>query len=211
MQSEVPTFEKPVGQPATRGRPREFCPQTALTAALKVFWQRGYEAASMAELTEAMGITKPSLYACFGNKEALFRKALDLYQREKLAYVGHALNAPSAKGVAEAFLRSSLEMACNKNDPRGCLQVISAVACTTYAESLRDEIIGLRKATEQALLDRFNRAKAEGDFPAGVEPAPMATYLFTLLQGMSLQAQSGANEDCLAQFVETALAIWPGK
>ena len=72
----------------TRGRPREFDPEEALTAALRVFWQRGYEGASMAELTEAMGITKPSLYACFGNKEALFKKALDLYERDKLAYVG---------------------------------------------------------------------------------------------------------------------------
>jgi AcrR family transcriptional regulator len=129
--------------PAQRGRPRQFCPDAALTAALKVFWERGYEGASMAELTEAMGITKPSLYACFGNKEALFRKALDLYERDKMAYVQAGLTAPTAKGVAEAFLRGALAMQTG-NDPRGCLGVMSAVACTNYAESIRDEIVASR-------------------------------------------------------------------
>jgi AcrR family transcriptional regulator len=99
-----------------------------------VFWERGYEGASLAELTEAMGITKPSLYACFGNKEALFCKALDLYEREKLAYVRAALAAPTAKGVAEAFLRGALAMQSGNNDPRGCLGVVSAVVCTNYAD-----------------------------------------------------------------------------
>src|SRR6478752_603419 len=95
---------------AARGRPREFDTERALAAALSVFWTKGYEGASMAELTEAMGITKPSLYAAFGNKEALFTKALDLYEREKLAYVGEGLKAPTARGVAEHFLRGALEM-----------------------------------------------------------------------------------------------------
>ena len=83
--------------PATKGRPREFCVDAALAAALRVFWSKGYEGASMADLTEAMGITKPSLYAAFGNKEALFNKALDLYEREKTDYMGAALDAPTAR------------------------------------------------------------------------------------------------------------------
>src|SRR6202020_977184 len=86
--------------PAVRGRPREFCVDEALTAALRVFWRHGFEGASMNDLTEAMGITRPSLYAAFGNKEALFHKALDLYERDKLAYVGEALAATTARGVA---------------------------------------------------------------------------------------------------------------
>jgi AcrR family transcriptional regulator len=131
MESDSPTLPAPHPQ---RGRPRQFCPEEALTAALKVFWERGYEGASLAELTEAMGITKPSLYACFGNKEALFCKALDLYERDKLAYVRAALAAPTAKGVAEAFLRGALAMQSGNNDPRGCLGVVSAVACTNYAD-----------------------------------------------------------------------------
>ena len=83
-----------------KGRPREFCVDAALAAALRVFWRRGYEGASMTELTAEMGITKPSLYAAFGNTEALFHKALDLYEREKLAYMSTALEAPTARGVA---------------------------------------------------------------------------------------------------------------
>ncbi len=209
MQSSTPLeITHPQGQ---RGRPREFCPEAALTAALQVFWRRGYEAASLAELTEAMGITKPSLYACFGNKEALFRKALDLYGREKLAYVQTALKAPTAKGVAEAFLRGALAMLSNEHDPRGCLGVISAVACTTYADSLRDEVMALRASSDRAILERFQRAQQEGDLPEGVEAAALASYLSTILQGMSVQARSGASIEELEQLVATTLAIWPGK
>jgi len=196
--------------PAHRGRPRQFCPDAALTAALKVFWERGYEGASLTELTEAMGITKPSLYACFGNKEALFRKALDLYEREKLAYVRSALTAPTAKGVAEAFLRGSLAMQTG-NDPRGCLSVVSAVACTNYADSIRDEIVSLRMATDHAMIERFERAQAEGDFPPGVDPAALATYLMAILQGMAVQARSGTTVEELERLIETTLTIWPGK
>src|SRR3546814_20726698 len=86
------------------GRPRELCVDMALGAALRVFWAKGYECASIADLTEAMGITKPSLYAAFGNKEALFNKALDLYEREKLDYMQAALAAPTARGVAERLM-----------------------------------------------------------------------------------------------------------
>ena len=96
--------------PAPKGRPREFCVDAALAAALRVFWSKGYEGASMADLTDAMGITKPSLYAAFGNKEALFNKALDLYEREKLDYMREALEAPTARGVAERLMRGALEM-----------------------------------------------------------------------------------------------------
>src|SRR3569623_2081793 len=95
---------------AARGRPREFCVDDALSAALRVFWSKGYEGASLNDLTEAMGITRPSLYAAFGNKEALFRKALDLYEREKLAYIGQALEAPTSREVVERLLHGALAM-----------------------------------------------------------------------------------------------------
>ena len=82
---------------ATKGRPREFDIETALGAALRVFWTKGYEGASLTELTEAMGVTRPSLYAAFGNKEALFSQALDLYEKDKLAYIGQAIEQPTAR------------------------------------------------------------------------------------------------------------------
>src|ERR1700759_424078 len=106
----IPIVMKFCSAPAVKGRPREFDLDQALAAALRVFWAKGYEGASLTDLTEAMGITRPSLYAAFGNKEALFRKALDLYERDKLAYVANALAAPTARGVAERMLGGALDL-----------------------------------------------------------------------------------------------------
>ena len=126
-----------------KGRPREFCLDEALAAALRVFWSKGYEGTSMSDLTEAMHITRPSLYAAFGNKESLFRKALDLYEREKLDYVGVALAEPTARGVAKALMLGGLANQTSSCEPRGCLGVISSVACGAEAESIRAEVLEL--------------------------------------------------------------------
>jgi len=194
---------------APRGRPREFDPEEALASALRVFWQKGYDGASMSDLTDAMGITKPSLYACFGNKEALFRKALDLYERDKLCYVRSALEAPTARGVAERILRGAVSAQCGDSDPQGCLGVISTMACATEAESIRNEVIARRKSSEQAMIARFERARDEGDLPDHVDPAGLASFLPTGLQGLSVKATSGADRKSLERAVETTLACWP--
>jgi AcrR family transcriptional regulator len=196
---------------AAKGRPREFNVDEALAAALRVFWTKGYEGASLSELTDTMGITRPSLYAAFGNKEALFRKALDLYEREKLAYVGEALKAPTSRGVAERLLRGALEMQTSDCDPRGCLRVISSVACGAEAESIREEVIARRSSSHRALLERLRRAKAEGDLAADVDPEGLSNFLGAILQGMALQAGAGATPKQLAALVDTSLAMWPGK
>ncbi|MDI1296097.1 MAG: TetR/AcrR family transcriptional regulator [bacterium] len=194
-----------------RGRPREFDPEEALAAALQVFWRRGYDGASLAELTEAMGITKPSLYACFGNKEALFRKALDLYERDKLCYVKSALDATTAKGVAERLLRGSLAIQTGDTDPKGCLGVISSVGGAAHAECIRDEILARRASSDRAMVGRFERARDEGDLPAGIEPQALACYLSTVVQGMAVQAGAGVPTERLEQLIETTLAMWPSR
>lgn len=196
---------------ATRGRPREFCVEDALAKALRVFWSRGYEGASLTELTEAMGVTRPSLYAAFGNKEELFRKALDLYEREKLAYVQAALEAPTARGVAERLLNGALEMQTTGSDPKGCLGVISSVACGAEAESIKAEVIKRRLSSEAALMARMERAKAEGDLPAHIDPDDLVRYLNAVLQGLCVQAGSGVTPEQLRGLVETTLALWPGR
>jgi AcrR family transcriptional regulator len=196
---------------AHRGRPREFCVEEALAAALRVFWSKGYEGASMTDLTEAMGITRPSLYAAFGNKESLFRQALDLYEREKLAYVSSALEAPTARGVAERLLSGALEAQLSGDDPKGCLRVISSVACGTEAEGVRAEVIKRRESSNTALLERMRRAKAEGDFPSHVDPDAMVPYLGAVMQGLTLQGGAGATPEALRNVVETTLALWPGR
>jgi len=195
---------------AVRGRPREFCVNEALAAALRVFWSKGYEGASLTELTEAMGITRPSLYAAFGNKESLFRKALDLYEREKLAYVGAALEAPTARGVAERLLNGALNMQIG-SDPKGCLGVISSVACGSEADSIRAEVLKHRASSDAALLRRMVQAKQDGDLPEGFTPEGMVRYLGAVLQGLCIQAGSGVPVAELRVLVDTTLALWPGR
>ena len=198
-------------QRACKGRPREFDVDEALAAALRVFWSKGYDGASLTDLTEAMGVTRPSLYAAFGNKEALFRKALDLYEREKLAYVGEALKAPTSRQVVERLLRGALDMSTSGSEPRGCMRVIGSVSCSPEAESIRADLMERRRSSQRALCDRMQRAKDEGDLPDGTDVDGLCAYVGAILQGMSIQAGSGATKAQLEALVETSLAIWPGK
>lgn len=196
---------------ATRGRPREFCVEDALAQALRVFWSKGYEGTSLTDLTEAMGITRPSLYAAFGNKESLFRQALDLYQREKLAYIGKALDQPTARGVAETLLRGAVGNATSTEEPHGCLGVITSVACGEESQSIRDEVLERGKVAKRALIERFERAKAEGDIPAHVEVEGLTNLLYAVVQGICVQAGSGATREELDRLVDTGLALWPSR
>lgn len=196
---------------APKGRPREFCTQDALAKALGVFWSKGYDGASMADLTEAMGITKPSLYAAFGNKESLFHKALDLYEAEKLEYMRAALRQPTARAVAEHILRGAVEAQTSTCDPKGCLGVISATACSAEATSIKADVMKRRASSQAALLDRFRDAQAQGDLPAHVDAESLAQYLFAILQGMAVQAGAGATRADLDRVVDTSLLMWPGR
>ena len=194
---------------AVRGRPREFCLDAALASALRVFWSKGFEGTSLNDLTEAMGITRPSLYAAFGNKEALFRKALDLYEREKMAYVGRALSQPTARKVAETMLRGALDNVTSSDEPHGCLGVITSVSCGAEAESVRDEVLARGKVINKALIERFEQAKAEGDLPAHVDVEGLTNLLKAMLQGISVQAGAGATREELRKLVDTGLMLWP--
>ncbi|KQM35858.1 TetR/AcrR family transcriptional regulator [Sphingomonas sp. Leaf10] len=195
----------------TKGRPREFCVDNALAAALGVFWSKGYEGASMSDLTEAMGITKPSLYAAFGNKEALFHKALDLYENEKLEYTRDALKQPTARAVAEHFMRGAINAQMSSCDPKGCLGVISATACGAEAASIKADVIQRRASSQAALVERFEQAKRDGDLPDHVDISGLTSYLYAILQGMAVQAGSGATRAELERVVETSLMMWPGR
>jgi AcrR family transcriptional regulator len=197
--------------PAPKGRPREFDVDEALASALRVFWQRGYEGASMTELTAEMGITKPSLYAAFGNKEALFKKALDLYEREKMAYMAPALEEPTSRRMAERLLTGALHMQTSSCDPKGCLGVISTMACGQEAESVREFVIERQQKTRQLMIDRLQRAKDEGDLPADIEPEALSRYMIAVMQGLSVQASAGASCQELQSLVDMAMRTWPGR
>lgn len=194
---------------AIRGRPREFDAKEALAAALHVFWDKGYSGASLSDLTEAMGITRPSLYAAFGNKEELFKQALDLYEIEKMAYVGQALEAETAKGVAEKFLRGAIEVI--TGEITGCLGVMSSVNCRGEASEIIDDIYRRAQSSRDALLVRMQRAVEEGDFLIPVNADIMTRYLMAVLQGMAVQAGTGVPRAELEQVADAALAMWPSK
>jgi len=204
-----PIVDTATACPAPKGRPREFCVDAALTAALGVFWAKGYEGATMADLTQAMGITKPSIYAAFGNKEALFHKALDLYEAEKLAYTREALDQPTARAVAEHLMRGAIAAQANDCGPGGCLRVITSSACGAEGESIKADVMKRRASSQAALVARFHQAQRDGDLPAHLEPEALTAYLYAILQGMAVQAGSGATRADLERVVDTSLAMWP--
>ena len=183
----------------------------ALAAALQVFWRKGYEGASMADLTEAMGISRPSIYNCFGNKEALFRKALDLYEVEKTAYMAEALRQPTARAVAEHLLAGSLERQTSICDPKGCLSVISSMQCGDEAAAIRQEVNARGAAANDALIARFRQAKVDGDLPESADPEGLSRLLYAVSSGVSMQAQNGATPEQLRSLVDTALICWPSR
>ena len=191
------------------GRPREFDVDKALDLALQVFWRKGYEGASMADLTETMGITKPSLYSAFGNKEELFRKALDRYVDGPGGYFQVALAKPTVRAVVEHLLHESADAVTDPNHPPGCLAVQGALSCGDAAESIKQELMSRRAKGEQDLRQRFERAIAEGDLPSGSDAADLAAYLSAILQGMAVQAAGGTTREQLHKFAELALRPWP--
>jgi AcrR family transcriptional regulator len=192
-----------------KGRPREFDADQALDRALKVFWSRGYEGATLPHLTAAMGINRPSLYAAFGSKEELFRKALDRYAEGPAACLMKALSEPTARAVAERLLAGAIDVVTDRRNPRGCLMVQGALACGETAESARRELVARRLAADVAICARFERAVAEGDLPADAKPADLARYVATLMRGIAVQAAGGASREELRRVAEMALRAWP--
>lgn len=191
------------------GRPRAFCTDKALDRALEVFWRKGYEGASLTDLTTAMGINRPSLYAAFGNKEELFRKALGRYLTEKATYLRVALEAPDARGVAERLLLGAADMLTDPCHPVGCLAVQGALTCGDEAESIKRELVDIRADYETKLCQRLERAQQEGDLTADADTADLARFITTVIQGMSVQAASGATQEQLRRVAENALRAWP--
>ncbi|WP_337880556.1 TetR/AcrR family transcriptional regulator [Rheinheimera sp.] len=193
------------------GRPRAFDMDTALQKALEVFWLKGYEGASLPDLCEAMGINKPSLYAAFGNKEQLFLKAIELYENRPCAFYYPALEQPTSYQVVQHMLCGAAKANADPANPPGCVIVQGALACSESGASVKQALIEKRQKGEVALRERLERAQAEGDLPADADPAALARYIGAVLQGMAIQATSGASCDDLRMVAETVLQAWPGK
>ncbi|MFE2499881.1 TetR/AcrR family transcriptional regulator [Streptomyces scopuliridis] len=191
------------------GRPRAFDAEAALEKALMVFWEQGYEGASLTDLTEAMGISRKSLYAAYGNKEDLFRKALQRYTEGPGAYVAKALQAPTAREVAMAFLTGSVRANTLPGLPTGCLGVQGALATGETGRAARDTLAEWRAHGQALLSDRFRQAVQAGDLPAGADPEKIARYVMTIANGVAVQAAGGATCEDLQQVADAALQNWP--
>jgi AcrR family transcriptional regulator len=187
------------------GRPREFDAETALDQAMEVFWRHGYEGATIAQLTEAMGINPPSLYACFGNKEGLLKAALDRYTKLRGVWMDEVVAAPTARDVAERMLMGIADKQTDPANPPGCLLVQGGIACGTGSENVPFELAARRAQNEDQLRDRFIRAKAEGDLKPASDPAALARYVSAVAVGMGVMASSGADRDALRQVASVAV------
>ena len=191
------------------GRPRAFDMDKALDQALHVFWEKGYEGASICDLTEAMGINPPSLYAAFGNKEALFKKALDRYETVRDQIMEEAFAVPTAREAMRRLLEGTAERLSDKRNPSGCLLVQGALAGSEECEAVKRHLALRRAAGEVLIRERLKRAKREGDLPDDADPAALARFVATVMQGMAVQAAGGASSKELRQIVDTALRALP--
>ncbi|KYK49184.1 TetR family transcriptional regulator [Bradyrhizobium liaoningense] len=187
------------------GRPREFDAEMALDQAMEVFWRHGYEGATIAQLTEAMGINPPSLYACFGNKEGLLKAALDRYTKLRNIWMEEVVAAPTARAVAERMLMGIADKQTDPANPPGCLLVQGGIACGTGSENVPFELAARRAQNEDQLRDRFIRAKAEGDLKPTSDPAALARYVSAVSVGMGVMASSGADREALRQVADVAV------
>ncbi|OON41509.1 TetR family transcriptional regulator [Izhakiella australiensis] len=191
------------------GRHREFNLDDALDAAVKVFWEKGYEGTSYEDLTQATGVKRPGLYATFGNKEALFRRVVERYTERYLGHMTAALAEPNARKMAEHVLYGTVMMTTSDPVYRGCLGVNGALACSDQAEPIREMLIQFRAHGEQALRVRLEQYKQAGDLPADTDCDVLAAWLVTVNYGLSVQAKAGVSARQLSAVVERTLAGWP--
>ena len=187
------------------GRPRGFNQQAALDAALQLFWLRGYEGASVADLTEAMGISRPSLYAAFGDKEQLFRAVLTRYVAGPGSYVQRALERPQAADAIRTLLLDAAAAFTSLDHPPGCLVVHGALASGDEGATARDLLLGQRLTWQTAIRTRLERGVADGDLPPGTDPVITAEYVMMVLNGLAVQALAGADGAALTAVAELAL------
>lgn len=191
------------------GRPREFDVDEALEAALRVFWSKGYEGTSYIDLTKACGVEKPALYSAFGNKEALFKRVLDLYNQRYQSFMSEALELPAIREVIARILYGSIELNTRYPDHSGCLVINAGTAGAESADPIRQVLIEVRGAAKDRIADRLERAKKEGELAQTVDSEALATLVTALLHGMAMQAKAGFSRKTLERAAEQLLASIP--
>ena len=193
------------GKPPARGRPRSFDREAALERAMQVFWRHGYEASSVSDLTRAMGINPPSLYAAFGDKEHLYLAALERYEQGRRENVVQQLEeAATAREAIEGLLLAAAGELTNA-ECRGCM--LSTAQCGD--ERLQSTLAERRAAPKRVLKARFDRAVREGELPRGTDAGALADFYTTVFQGMAIQGRDGASRKSLVATARAAMRAWP--
>ncbi len=192
------------------GRHREFDTESALEAALSVFWKKGYKGASFGDLSEAMKVARPGIYAAFGNKEALFLRALNLYITKYMGFMTEALEEPTSFQVVERILCGSADIQTMISSTQGCMGTNDVLA-GSEDDPIKRALLRWRAEMETALHKRLELAKDQGDLPASANAGGLARFVMTLTQGMAVDAKAGATRDALYEVVDHALATWPGR
>lgn len=192
-----------------RGRPRTFDPDLALRSAMNLFWERGYEGATLTDLAAVMGINKPSLYAAFDSKESLFRQAVSLYDKREGREIEQALHAePKVRDAIAKFLQLNVESYTDPDNPSGCMIVLAALIGSPENASTREYLAVQRAETRNVLRQRLERAMAEGELTEETDCSVIAAFYTTVLQGLSIQARDGASLAQLEDIVKAAMAGW---
>ena len=195
---------------ATRGRPRTFNENTALDGAMRVFWERGYEASGVDDLAKAMRISMSTFYSTFGDKEALFLSALKRYEAEKRAYASVIFSGDEPAAVAfKKLLDEAANQLTREDQPRGCMLTLALHNCSPELEPLRSHLNDRRTASVDAFELRLKAARSKGEFDKGTDIRGLAWFLVNTLQGMSLQARAGATRKDLLKIADWAMKAWP--
>ena len=182
-----------------------------MAAATRLFWEQGYEATSISDLTEAMGIRSGSLYAAFGDKAALFREALAAYGETPYGMlVGRAFEEEStAFGAFARMLRDAAHSFPDPSHPAGCMVICAATNVSSANAEVQEMLRGLRNSNIEMMVERVRTAQRDGELPESADPAALARFYATVFQGMSQQARDGASESELSATAELALSVWP--
>jgi len=205
--SRVTVVENSPSPARRRGRPPAFDRSQVLARAAETFWRLGYEGASIADLTEAMGITTQSLYAAFGSKADLYKEALAQYRQTIGAFTARALaEEPNAADAFVRLLRETAREFCKAGRPHGCMISTATLACASENQPMADYVAGLRAGALTLFRDRIERGISEGHFRPDTDAAALARYLGAIIQGMSVQARDGASEEELASLATIASA-----
>ena len=199
----------PAAAPKPRGRPRSFDREQALESAMEVFWRKGFDATSISDLTEAMGINPPSLYAAFGDKEKLYLEAVEYYRVQRGENIRQVLaEEPTARGAIDKALRGAVNEFCRRDSPTGCLLTMSS-GCSSVSDGVQQMLVRKRLMARERIRERIQRGIDEGDVPASADPAALAEFITTIFAGMAMHARDGATRKSLLATVDNAMRAFP--